>query len=225
LLGLSRDQWSKHASYGPNDGAYPIAREAVAGIGELGPISRPTADHLIETAIGTDDLRLLHDIMELVARQGGAEVQQRLFEIAVTPGRGWVREAASDALFAAHAEIGDDVLALIEPKWLLTRAAPVAANLVALLGLRGKEKPVIAAAEALAGKPERRALIALLGRAAAEHSAAIAEKCIRLLPSGHPARRWAQGEIDRLTEEELADVADPRLAAEIMKWMPVEQSA
>jgi hypothetical protein len=225
LLALSRDRWSKHASYGANDGAYPIAREAVAGIGELGPIRRPTADHLIETAIGTDDLRLLHDIMELLARQGGAEVQQRLFQIAVTPGRGWVRKAASNALFAAHAEIADDVLALVEPKWLLTRAAPVAANLAALLGLRGEEKPVIAAAEALAAKPERRALIALLGRAAAEHSGSIAEKCIRLLPNGHPARRWALGEIERLTEEELADIADPRLAAEIMKWMPVEQSA
>lgn len=225
LLALSRDQWSKHASYGPNDGSYPIARDAVAAIGELGPISRPTAEHLIETAIGTDDLRLLHDIMELLARQGGAEVQQRLFEIAVTPGRGWVRKAASDALFAAHAEIGEAVLALIEPKWLLTRAAPVAANLAALLGLRGEEKPVIAAAEALAEKPERRALIALLGRAAAEHSASVAEKCIRLLPNGHPAKGWALREIDRLSEDELADIADPRLAAEILKWMPPEESA
>ena len=128
LIHLAGDKWSRQAGYYGEEDNYPIAQAAVAVLGKLGAICEDDADELYRVAIDTRDSDVRYEIFALLARAAEPRFQGQLFDLAVTPGRRTVRQAAAQALLVAHEQITPEVVARITPQLLSTRIEGVASR-------------------------------------------------------------------------------------------------
>lgn len=220
LTKLLKDTWSRSAAqYGEPDD-FPIARAAVTAIAKLASFEPGQAEELYGVAIKTSDTKLKFMLFELIARKGGSTYQERLFELAINPGRLSVREAASRALLSADKEVKPEVVAQITPELLATRDENVAVTLTLLLALRAEIEVVRRAAEVLSTNTNRRVLLVLMIWLMSDRDAALAKTIARLLPAKHPGVVWALGgESDVMDESILADLGKPLICSKVYHFM------
>jgi hypothetical protein len=220
LLLLVKDTWSKSsASYGEADD-FPIAQTAVTAIEKMAPVALDQAEQLYGVAIETSDPDLRSSLFKLLVRKSGSTFQERLFELAVNPGRLPVRQAATYALLQAGEVLVPELIAQITPELLATRVEPVAVNLTLLFAWRAEVKAICLMAEVLATNRKRRVLLLLMIWLVKDRDTTIAQKLAGMLPSHHSGVAWALGEkINAADVGVLADLGDPVICAQVFHYM------
>jgi hypothetical protein len=220
LLRLVKDSWSRSSRFYGEEDDFPIARAAVDAIDKLPPLAAEEAEQLYAIGIETSDPGLRFRIFLLLARTSGLSVQERLFELSVTPGRMPVRRAAAVALLQAGEAIAPEVIQRITPDLLATRVEPVAANLTLLFAWRAEVDAVVRAAKALATNAKRRVLLLLMTWIAKDRDAAAARTIAAMLPAAHPGVIWALGaDLPEADDAMLADLGEPAICAQVLIWM------
>ena len=121
LVQLAGDTWTNMEFYYDNEVSFPIAQAAVAAVGKLAPVAPEYSEHLYGIAIKTHDFDLRFSIFTLLARTGSRVYQDRLFDLALTPGRVAIRRMAAIALLEAGEDIVPEVVARISAKILTSR--------------------------------------------------------------------------------------------------------
>lgn len=223
LLVLVTDEWSKRASRGEDDGHYPIARDAAETLLELASVPDDTLAQLIDLAKRTDDTSLMPRLLSAVLRHGDEKRHAQILEMSRRGPRLSVGNAAASALLQQHERLSDVTVALISTKMLTRLPASIADYLVLVVGLRGSEEAVTAAAEALAASDDRRIFLALLAGALRDRDVERAVAVAALLPVGHPAREWAEGSEAPVDRDSLIDLGDASAVKEAYHWMPHPQ--
>jgi hypothetical protein len=165
LLQLAGDSYSTGNHYVGDNAVLPIARDAIAAIKLYGTLSRKNAEDLRSIGISSDDPTLRGLIFDLLATNGGTFGLMQLFDLATTPGRGFVRRQAAAGLLSSLNSIPPELVVKITPELLESQIASVAARLALVLGVAGGKHEVKKAAESLAASNHRRVLLVLLIRA------------------------------------------------------------
>jgi hypothetical protein len=147
-------------------------------------------------------------------------LQERLFELAVNPGRLKVRRVAAHALLAASDHVMESVLALVTPQILVTRDEAVTSRLLLLLAVRGEIGVVIKAAETLATNERRRVLLLLAIWILRDRDLTAAERIAVMLPKDHMAVAWVLGrDIGKFRDQMLDDLGDPLSVEQVLQFM------
>jgi hypothetical protein len=150
LVKLAGDDWAKSAArYGEDTDDYPIAHIAIEALLDLIPLGSGDEETLFVIATDTSDPDVRNAVFGLLAKSA-IEMQKRLFDLAVAPGKGRVQSSAASALLQAAELIDQAVVDEITPRLLATRYEPVAGMFALLLGWRGPIAAVRSAAEELA---------------------------------------------------------------------------
>lgn len=220
LLALAKDTWTNHSNYNYEEADFPIAQAAVAAIGKLGSIDDSTAKDLWEIALESRDSTVRYEILKLVAVAAPPSSQQRLLELAITPGRGVIRRAASRALLSAGETLGPELIAGITPDLINSRVATVASSLTLLLAWRGDVCVIEDAGKMLAANAERRVFVLLLIWLVKNRDIALTERLTAMLPAGHPAVKLALGdEAGSSSSSILDDLGEPEAVAEVQSYL------
>lgn len=214
LLTLTSNTWSKsHARYYDEDDVFPIARQAVKSIADLGPIDKDVAAAIYKLGIETSDPGLRVACFDLVADRGDPAAQLGLLRLAADPGRRAVRIDAANALLFTSRALDAAIPALITAKVLASRIAPIAVRLALLLGHVGTLDSVVQACRVLATHPARQALVIAMIWTARDRDPKKARDMAAFLPPGHPAATWALATDDRkLPADALDDLGDVEVA-------------
>ncbi|MEF3698227.1 hypothetical protein [Desulfolutivibrio sp.] len=220
LIKLAGDQWAKDTMfYGHNDHVYPIARTAISALSDIIPLDDRDNDALFAIATDTSDQDVRNAIFRLLAKSG-TTIQKKLFDLAVEPGRPWIRSSAAFALFQAGEQIDQLVIDEISPRLLTTNYEPVACVLAILAGWRGAISAVRAAAEELATNSKRRVLLLLMVWPLTGRDRGVAEEIAAMLPKGHEAVAWAlDGTPTKVNDATIADLGDQAICAEVIHYI------
>ena len=226
LLRLAKDTWSKGSGYGQDDDYLPVAQAAVLAIEKVQPLFSDAMLQLYDTAIDTSDPCLREAIFHVLANTIGSNYQDSLLDLAITPGRSLIKEAAAAALLRAWEKISCNVAERVTSSHLVAQAAPVAVKLTLLLALRAGVEAVRHAAEALATNEKRRVLILLMVWVLGDRDSEAVRTVAAMLPADHPGVAWAFGaDIEVPDDDMLADLGDPATCAEVLVYMrPNEDS-
>lgn len=220
LIKLAGDQWSQDTTrYGNDTVDYPIAQAAIAALLDLAPLGDKDEKALFAIATDTLDPDVCNAIFRLLAKSS-LVMQKTLFDLAVEPGRPRIRSSAAYALLLAGERIEQHVIDEITPRLIATRYEPVAGVLAMLLGWRGSIPAVRAAAEELATNAKRRALLLLMVWPLKDRDHLVAAEIAAMLPAGHKAAAWALGGTLAVVEDAtIADLGDPAVCAEVLRYM------
>lgn len=220
LILLAKDEWSRHSPYTGEDADYPIAQTAVAALAKLGPIGNAAADDLYRLAIDTRDSDVRYGIFFLLVRAADPQFQARLFELAVSPGRRNVRQAAAAALLASCEEVAPEIVERITPQLLGSRLEVVASRLLLLVALRGQIDQLLEAAEVLSTSAKRRVLLLLAIWVVRNRDTSAADRIARMLPANHAGVKWAlAGAGGNLNDSCLDDLGDPISVEQVLLFM------
>ena len=220
LLQLAKDTWSKGSGYVGDDDYFPVAQAAVSAIEKVRPLFPDAMQQLYDTAIDTSDPSLRESIFHVLVNTVGSIYQDSLLDLAITPGRSSIKEAAAAALLRAWEKISCNVAERVTSNHLVAQAAPVAVKLALLLALRAGVEAVRHAAEALATDEKRRVLILLMIWVLGDRDSEAARIVARMLPADHPGVAWAFGsDIEVPNDDMLADLGDPAICAEVLVYM------
>lgn len=220
LLVLATDEWSRHSSYYGKEDNYPIAQAAIAALAKVVPIADAAADKLYRLAIGTRDSDVRYKIFCLLVRAADPQFQTKLFEIAMSPGRRNVRQAAAGALLDGHEHVTPEIVERITPDLLGSRIESVASRLLLLLAARGGIDQLLEAAEVLSTSAKRRVLLLLAIWVVRDRDTSAADMIARMLPANHPGVKWALvGAKGKLDDAGLDDLGDPISVEQVLFFM------
>lgn len=220
LLVLAKDDWSRSSRYYGQEDDFPIAQEAISAIAKLPLIGPDAVEILYAIAIDTSDSDVRGPIFTLLAKSAGVSVQDRLFDLAVTPGNVAVRRSAGSALLVAGEAVSTTIVSRITADLLVTRYEPIAVNLTLLLAWRGDVSAVLSAAEQLATNPKRRVLLLLIVWVLRDRDEGAAETIAAMLPAQHPALAWALGQaIENPDDALIADLGEPGICKQVLIYM------
>jgi hypothetical protein len=220
LFLLAKDVWSPSPSYYGEEDDYPIAQAAIKAMEKLGAMENGVADDLYRLAIDTRDSDLRYSIFALLVRTADSHFQGKLFELAVSPGRRIVRQAATAALMYGYEHVVPEIVGRITPQMLLTRIEDVASRLLILVAVRGEINDVLKVVEALSTSEKRRVLLLLAIWVVRDRDASAAERIARMLPANHVGVKWAlAGANGKLNETALDDLGDPICVEQVFHFM------
>lgn len=220
LLKLVRDKWSQRETYYGENLDYPIAQAAAEAIANLGALESDVAAQLHDIALSTNDRALRTTLFNLNAELADFTARERLVELATTPGRAEIQQAAASALLQSNKPLHEVSAARITPELLASCAAPVAATLALLLSLYGEPSIVLNVARELAPKTSRRALLLLLAWPMKDRDDDVAIQITALLPGGHAGVAKVLGmQPDELDASALDDLGDALVTAEVLSYI------
>lgn len=220
LLTLAKDTWTRHSNYNYDVADFPIAQAAVAAIEKLGPLENRVAEELWDIGFESRDPDVRYAIFKLIASAAAPAIQERLFDLAITPGRLFIRRPASNALLAAGDTLASEIIARITPELIMSRTAAVASTLALLLAWRGEISVVADVGKMLATSAERRVFVLLLILLVKDRDAALAAHLTAMLPPNHPSIQLALGgDSDRSPATILDDLGDPEAVAEVLHYL------
>lgn len=225
LITLAKDTWSKYAQHYGDDGDFPIAQGAVEAIAQLAPLPPDEAREMFAIGLDTDDPSVRAQIFHLLAASGDLDLQERLFDLSIRPGRRTsVRSAAARGLLQGAEAVATVIVDKITTRLLASRYEPVAASLALLLAFRGDPDQVRAVAEELATNAKRRVLILLLVWVMSGRDLQVAQEMAAMLPAGHKALTWALGgEIEEPDDALLEDLGDPATCNSVLAYMRIKE--
>lgn len=220
LLALAKDTWTNHFNYDYEVADFPIAQAAVAAIEKLGSIDIHTAEALWEIALESRDPKVRFEIFKLVAVAAPPSNQQRLFELAITPGREVIRRAASRALLSAGETLAPELIVGITPDLINSRVATVASCLTLLLAWRGEVGVIEDAGKMLAANAKRRVFVLLLIWLVKDRDTALAARLTAMLPAGHQSVKLViEDDAGQSSSSILDDLGDPEVVAEVLSYL------
>lgn len=220
LLHLAHDRWSSSSRYYGEDDSFPIAHSAVDAIAGLAPLDPAILEQLQEIAFETSDRQLRADVFRIIAAQGGRAFQERLFELAVKPGRIDVRRATAHAMLVEAHTLDSAVVGQITPDLLATRAPPIAVMLTLIAALRASPAECLELARGISANPKRRVLILLMLWPAVVPREPTKSAIEQLLPDCHPSLAWVTaGPTERAEDAFIADLGDPATCREVLSWL------
>lgn len=219
LRSLIQDSWSNSSPQYYESPSYPIAFEAIKGLAEYENVSDEIGKLLVQLAELTDDRALGSIALETAAQCCGPDVRAAIWALSANQKLKWVRVDAINALVWAD-RVEDSILEDVTEEDLLTRAAPLAASLCALISVHGHIDSVIEILEGVAHSARRRALILIGVFGLSDRDESQARGLLDLLKSGHPARRI----LDLIEEETLPasvldDLGDIRIRRAVQSWL------
>jgi hypothetical protein len=212
ILQLASDTWTRQQIRYGDDADFPIAQ----GAAELlcGP---PKIDDKYIDAIGklfqqTADVDVKLALVRALVCNGSDEARKRVLRYALKTGNPPHHKLAADALFHERQFVDAALAAEITDNQLLLRTATVAFPLTLLVGACAEHSRVVAAAKALAAKPERRVLLIPLAIAAADRESKLAEQILKLLPK-NTAEAVSQALLGttKLSADDLNELGDVRM--------------
>ncbi|WP_143149108.1 hypothetical protein [Hyphomicrobium sp. CS1BSMeth3] len=217
LVEMAKDTWSRHASYEHENQHYPIAQAAVNALAKIGPLPAPVAQALLHVATESDDPRLRAGLLTELVRFGGRDMQDRILDLALLPGRLAIRRAAANALVVVSDALPHELVARIIPDLLISRTESVASMLAVLLSLRGDMMSVDAAAQRLSTSAERRVFLVLMIWKLNGRDPSAAGRVAKFLPRGHIAAAWALGaHTGIVANDALDDLGSPAAVAQVL---------
>ncbi|POE08560.1 hypothetical protein BV921_15130 [Pectobacterium odoriferum] len=227
LLQLVEDQWSSFSRHYSEDDSFPIARSAVDAISKLGPLDVKILEQLQRVALDTSDSMVRTDLFKIIAVQGGHAFQQQLFELAVTPGRSYVRRSAAHAMLASVDFLDVIVIDEITADLLITRTPQIAVVLTLIVACRASSSKILEVARELSANVKRRGLLLLMLWPKVELSISSKLAIEKLLPEDHPSLGWVNaGPSKHVKDTFIADLGDPAICREILQWLnPKEEKS
>lgn len=220
LLNLAQDHWSSSSQYYGEDDNFPIARSAVEAISELASLDETILEQLQTLALNTTDQEVRKGLFKVVAAQGGRNLQEQLFELAIAPGRTGVRCAAAYAMLL-NADILDlTVVDQIVSDTLETRSPSIAVMLTLIVACRAPFAKRMEIARQVSANSKRRGLLLLMLWPKANPCESAKSAIEQLLPKGHPSLSWVYaGPTEPAEDALIADLGDPAICREILHWM------
>lgn len=220
LLRLAQDKWSSSSrNYGEDDN-FPIARAAVSAIGGLASLEPVILEQLQDIAIKTSDWLVREESFEIIAEQGHCAFQERLFELAVTPGRMEVSVAAAHSMLVKAEVLDPAVVGMITSELLVTHAPSIAARLTLIVACRASLAERQEIARGVSESRKRRALLLLMLWPAVGPCESSKLAIEQLLPDDHSSLAWVAAGPTELAEDDLiADLGEPAICQEILQWM------
>ena len=220
LLRLAQDRWASSSRHYGEDDIFPIARSAVAEIANLAPRSPAILERLQEIAFETSDKVVCAGLFKIISAQGGCKFQNRLFELAVTPGRILVRRAAAEAMLMEANSLDLTVICKITAGLLVTQAPSIAVILTLIAACRASLHQRLDLARGISANPKRRALILLMLWPAVSPCESSKTTIERLLPENHSSLAWVNaGPIERAEDDLISDLGDPVICREVLSWL------
>ncbi|MDE1911484.1 MAG: hypothetical protein KGL60_26915 [Pseudomonas sp.] len=227
LLHLAHDQWSSSSRFYGEDDKFPIARSAVDAIAVLEPLDAEILEKLQEIALGTSDCLVRANLFKIIAVQGGGTFQERLLELAVTPGRIHVRRAAARAMLMEVQILDSAVIDQITVDLLAKRDPSIAAMLTLIAACRMDLQERLELARGISENGKRRALLLLMLWPAVGSDESSRSAIEQLLPDNHSSLAWVKtGPSEKAEDTLIADLGDPAICQEVLDWLnPKEKKA
>lgn len=224
LLVLAKDTWTSHSNYNYEVANFPIAQAALAAIEKLGSLADHAAEELWDVALESRDPNVQYAIFKLLAGAAAPAFQQKLFDLAITPGRLTIRRAASRTLLAAGETLRPELIALITPNLIISRTAGVASDLALLLAWRGEISVIEESGKMLATRAGRRVFILLLILVVKDHNPALTERLTAMLPTNHPSVQWViGGDASQYSATMLDDLGGPEEVAAVLPYLAPQE--
>ena len=159
-------------------------------------------------------------MFKIVSAQGGLAFQDRLFELAVTPGRIRVRRAAARAMLVEADTLDSAVVCKITTSLLATQAPSIAVILTLIAACRAALNQRLDLARGISANPKRRALVLLMLWPAVSPCESSKTTIEQLLPENHSSLAWVNaGPNVRAADDLIADLGDPTICREVLSWL------
>ncbi|WP_297485961.1 hypothetical protein [Ferrovum sp.] len=224
LIALAKDTWTRHSNYNFDVANFPIARAAVAAIEKIGPLDKRVAEELWDIGFESRDPDVRYAIFKLIAAAAVPAFQERLLDLAITPGKLFIRRAASKALLAAEDTLASEIIARITPELIMFRTIAIASDLTLLLALRGDVGVIKEVGMMLATNADRRVFVLLLVWVVKHRDAALTAHLTAMMPADHPSIQLAlRGELDASPATILDDLGAPEAVAEVLRYLTLEK--
>jgi hypothetical protein len=227
LLHLAHDQWSSSSRFYGEEDEFPIARSAVNAIAGLAPLDAEILEKLQEIALRTSDWLVRANLFRIIAVQGGSTFQERLLELAVTPGRIHVMRAAARAILMEVQILDSAVIDQITVDLLAKREPSIAAMLTLIAACRMDLKERLELARGISAIAKRRALLLLMLWPAVGPDESSRSAIEQLLPDNHSSLAWVKtGPSEKAEDTLIADLGEPAICQEVLDWLnPKEKKA
>ncbi|HEY0286941.1 MAG TPA: hypothetical protein VGC62_08020 [Pseudomonas sp.] len=220
LFRLVENQWSSSSQRYGKDDTFPIARMAVDALENIEPLGTEDVGKLLMVALETSDSTVSQGLLRIIGEKGGKEFQNRIFELAVNPGRSSVRRSCAFALLVNWEVLDTAVVDAVTLHVIQTAPAAVAAFFTTLAALRKAEDERLALARGLATNPKRRALLLLMLWPYLEINDEAVVTIASLLPENHASISWVrQGPVAKADDDLIADLGDARICREVLNLL------
>ena len=219
LVQLINDNWSNAEPHHDEDPSYPIAREAVAALGNYERLSAKIGEKLITLADRSDDRALSIDALNIAVQKCDDETQKKIWTLSLVRKPRWVRVDAIDALITAEV-VHQDIIDKVTAKFILSAPPPLAASASILLAAHGRVDVVVQAMERIANSAQHQALLLLGAWVLSDRDRNAASRLLRLLGPEHPAKKLLDLESDeRLPKNVLDDLGNIRIRQAVGIWL------
>ncbi|MET4261813.1 hypothetical protein ABIC09_006784 [Bradyrhizobium sp. S3.12.5] len=220
ILQLAADTWESQQAHYEQERYFPIAHGAAQLLCEPPQIDDRYISDIGKVFFDTDDYDVKLMLMRALVRNGSAEARKRVLRVALKTGKPPHHRLAAEALSLEQQCVNAALAAEIPDKQLLVRTAPVALPLTLVVGASADNSRVLAAAQSLAAKQERRALLIPLALAAFARDRASAHEIIELLPArAATALTNTLNGAGKLSQEDLDGLGDVRTLETVKPWL------
>ena len=220
MICLTKDEWSLSSQRYGEDDHFPIARAAVDAIRQLDFHSKEILEQLQNIAIETSDWVVRANLFKVIVEKGGDTFHQRIFEVAVTPGRVDVKRAAAYAMLTEFEILDLKVVHRITVDLLAIQAPSVAVILTIIYACRAQLSERLKIAQELSANHYRRVLILLMLWPKVSPCEPTKLSLKALLPDGHPSIEWINaGPVEYVDDSFIADLGAPDICQEVLHWL------
>ncbi len=217
LVTLAADDWAERGTYYGQAVDYPIAQGAAKVLQSPPPLPEAVFDRLVEIAAETNDSDVRWDLINAIAKNGGAKGIERVCALALSRESIKMSTPAAWALFAAADKVDEGTAARLTVEQVTSRNEGVSVFMAMAIGASGTHDQVVRTAKALSALPKRPALLVPLAAGAASQEAALVEEVARLLPPDREAAVLAAlSDGPQLPRNALDDLGDVRIVEEIL---------
>jgi hypothetical protein len=217
LLQLAADTWSPQRRYYGEEADYPIAQGAAELLCEPPLIDDRHVTPLYNIVRKTRDLDVARTLLTALVRNASNESRQRVMRLALRTGAPPLHRLAAQALVRASDHVDAFLAGQISDEQLARRPAYIAFPMAFVVGACAEPERALAAAQALASNPTRRALLVPLWLAVSGRDEVLATKIATLLPNGlAEALIAARGGGTKLPRDALDEFGDVRVVQEVL---------
>jgi hypothetical protein len=220
LVRLAEDQWSASSyNYGDND-EFPIARSAIDVVMSMEFTNAEAIEKLYQIALNTSDRILRRKLFSVVVVRGGLELQERLLELAVRPGRSAVVYDASKAILTERNSLDSRIVNKITT-YLLSNCAPlIAVEFTLIAACRLSMEDLLHIARVIAANAERRVLVLLMLWPRLQLDGVTKSYIEALLPEQHRSLLWISTGPSMLGDDALiSDLGDADVCEAVLAYL------
>ncbi|RXH42738.1 hypothetical protein [Bradyrhizobium zhanjiangense] len=220
ILKLAADTWEPRQPQHEEERDFRIAYGAAYLLSQPPQIGDEYVSEIGKILFQTEDRDVKLMLLRALVRNGSSDARKRVLKLALKTGNPPHHRLAAEALCLEQQYVDAALAAAISDKQLLVWAAPVALPLTVVVGACADRPQVVAAAQSLAAKPDRRVLLIPLAITAFARDRELAQAIIELLPAttGSALSDMLRGS-GKLSLEDLDYLADVRTLQVVKPWL------